>query len=407
MSGGQRSSTPHSTDEGVATRKVALGALARVQDQGAFANIALPAALGRSGLDERDRALVTDLVYGSLRYQRSCEYLVGRFLSEDPPPAAARSLVLGAYQLVHRSDIPSYAAVSATVGATPKRYRGLVNAVLRRVSKAPVEYPDDATELSYPDWILDRLTGDLGADRARDALRSMNEPATTHVRADGYVQDPASQQVAEHLGALLGSAEPDRVDPPLVLDLCAAPGGKATALAAGGATVVAGDSRSSRIGLIVANKQRLSAGGVLPLVMDATHPPLRTATADAVLIDAPCSGLGVLRRRPDARWRVEASAPERLAALQRSMLDAAVPLLRPGGVLLYSVCTLTAVESIEVDQHLAVTWPDLEPLELPGPPWEPHGRGVLLLPQTAETDGMAMFAYRLGGVPSADTEATA
>ena len=194
---------------------------------------------------------------------------------------------------------------------------------------------------------------------------------------------------------------------PLVLDLCAAPGGKATALAAGGATVVAGDSRSSRIGLIVANKQRLGAGGVLPLVMDATHPPLRTATADAVLIDAPCSGLGVLRRRPDARWRVEASAPERLAALQRSMLDAAVPLLRPGGVLLYSVCTLTAVESIEVDQHLAVTWPDLEPLELPGPPWEPHGRGVLLLPQTAETDGMAMFAYRLGGVPSADTEATA
>ncbi len=374
--------------EGVATRRLALEVLARVEEDGAYANLALGPVLERSGLDDRDRGLVTDLTYGTLRRRRAMEHLVDRFLSDPPPPAARRALLLGAYQLAHRTDIPPYAAVSATVGAAPKRYRGLVNAVLRRVSKAPVEYPDEATRLSYPTWIVDRLREDLGDARAVAALESMNESATTHVRSDGYIQDPASQRVVE---TVLGTLTP----PARVVDLCAAPGGKATGMAAAeGLWVAAVDRSPGRVELLRSNVVRLRAASVSPVVGDALSPPVRPGSADAVLLDAPCSGLGVLRRRADARWRVDADAPDRLAILQRSMVDAAIPLLAPGGVLAYSVCTLSAVETQGIDEHLAANHGDMRALDPPGPPWEPWGRGAILLPQSEGTDGMALFCYR-------------
>lgn len=384
-----------STDEGVASRKVALGVLARVEDDGAFANIALSPQLERSALDKRDRALVTDLVYGSIRMRRACEFLSGRFLSDPAPPAAMRALTLGAYQLAFRADIPSYAAVSATVAAAPKRYRGLVNAVLRRVSCTPVEFPDLATALSYPDWIVHQLTEDHGVEVAKGALSSMNQPAVSHVRPDGYVQDLASQWVADHLAGLLLDGGTRHGDAATVLDLCAAPGGKATALAArDGLWVAAGDHRSSRVALLQSNIERLGHRDAVVITADALRPPLRPGAAAGVLLDAPCSGLGVLRRRADARWRVDESAPARLATLQRDLVDASVPLLAPDGVLLYTVCTLTAEESIGIDDHLRSAHPALIALQAPGEPWVPWGRGAILLPQAAGTDGMAMFAYR-------------
>lgn len=384
------------TDEGVASRKVALAVLARVEDDGAFANIALSPQLDRSTLDERDRSLVTDLVYGSIRMRRACEFLIGRFLSDPPPPAAMRALTLGAYQIAFRQDIPSYAAVSATVGAAPKRYRGLVNAVLRRVSSAAVEFPDLATELSYPDWIVDVLTVDHGVAVAEGVLSSMNEPAVSHVRPDGYVQDLASQWVADHLAGLLVEGGTGLRGGATVVDLCAAPGGKATALAArDGLWVAAVDQRPSRVALLQSNIKRLGQHDAAVIAADARRPPLRPGAAAGVLLDAPCSGLGVLRRRADARWRLDESAPARLAALQRDLVDAAVPLLAPGGVLLYSVCTLTARETIDIDDHIRAVHPGLVAVESPGEPWLPWGSGAILLPQAVGTDGMAMFTYRL------------
>lgn len=405
MSSGVGEAAAASGPEGVATRRLALEVLARIEDDGAYANLALGPALSGSGLAERDRGLVTDLVYGTVRRRRALDHRLDPFLDTTPPPSARRALRLGAYQLAHRADIPAYAAVSATVGASPKRYRPLVNAVLRRLADAVAEdpeWPDLATELSYPDWIVERLREDLGADRAVIALEAMNEPARVHVRADGYVQDVASQAVA---AALLESIDldrpPGRSGPgaPLVVDLCAAPGGKATAIASAGAEVVAADRSETRLGLVVDNARRLGLAGVAPVLADALHPPLRPGCADAVLLDAPCSGLGVLRRRADARWRVDADAPERLAKLQRAMADAAAMLVRPGGVLVYSVCTLTAVESIGVDDHLRLTRPELQPLDPPPGPWEPWGRGALLLPAAGPggsdtTDGMVLLRYR-------------
>jgi 16S rRNA (cytosine967-C5)-methyltransferase len=158
--------------------------------------------------------------------------------------------------------------------------------------------------------------------------------------------------------------------------------------------VVAADLAVARAGLVRDNAARLGLPGVAVVAADAARPPLRPGSADRVLLDAPCSGLGVLRRRPDARWRLDPAAPDRLAALQRDLVDAAVGLLRPGGTFVYSVCTLTAAESTGVDDHLAARHPGLEPLEAPGEPWEPWGRGAVLLPQRAGTDGMCVFRYR-------------
>ncbi len=377
------------TDSGVAARRLALEVLARVEDDGAYANLVLSPMLERSGLDTADRGFVTDLVYGTLRRQRSCEHLFTRFVATEPPPAARRALRLGAYQLAFRDDVPSYAAVDATVSAAPKRYRGLVNAVLRKVASAPVEYPDDATRLSYPDWIVERLRADLGDGDAEGALEAMNLAARATVREDGYTQDLASQQVA----ALVDAGADD-----LVVDLCAAPGGKATGIASGGARVIAADLQRQRVELMARNIAGLGAD-VATLVADAARPPFRPGSADRVLLDAPCSGLGVLRRRPDARWRLDPSSIDRLAALQRRLVDAAVELVAPGGLLVYSVCTLTAAETLGIDAHVAAAHPSLDALEAPGGDWRPHGRGALLLPQTAGTDGMFIARYRVPPAP--------
>jgi 16S rRNA (cytosine967-C5)-methyltransferase len=375
-----------------------LDVLERIESDGAYANLVLPKVLARSDLDERDRRFVTDLVYGTTRMRRACDYLVDRFLAKPPTGRVRNALRLGAYQIAF-AGVPAHAAVAETVAVTPRPARGLVNAVLRRVADAgpPGEaaWPDDATRLSVPDWVLDRLAADLGRDRALAALAAMDEAPTAVERPDGYVQDPASQQVAAAVGAGPGD---------LVLDLCAAPGGKATALAAAGARVVAGDVRQRRAGLVLANGRRLGLDDHLFVaVADGTRPPFRPGTFDRLLVDAPCSGLGTLRRRPDLRWRVEPGSIDDLAGLQRRLLAQAADLVRPGGTLVYSVCTLTAAETIGVDSWLVEHRPDLVPdlpagaggggVAGPGPGWEPWGRGALLLPQAQGTDGMALFRY--------------
>jgi 16S rRNA (cytosine967-C5)-methyltransferase len=365
-------------------RALALDVLDRIDAEGAYANLALSAALDRSGLDDRDRRFVTELVYGTTRMRRACDYLVDRFLARPVGGRVRNALRLGAYQLAF-ADVPPHAAVSETVSVGPRAARGLVNAVLRRVAGAPRRWPDDATRLSVPDWVLDRLVADLRRDRALAALAAMNEPARASERADGYVQDAASQQVAAAVGARPGER---------VLDLCAAPGGKATWLASRGVRVVAADVRPRRAALVRANTERLGLSDRVGVVVaDGRRPPLAPASVDRVLVDAPCSGLGTLRRRPDLRWRVDPGTVARLADLQRELVAAAADLLRPGGTLVYAVCTLTAAETLEVDGWLAERRPDLEPLPPPGSPWDPWGRGGILLPQAAGTDGMCLFRY--------------
>ena len=369
-------------------RRLALEVLGRIERGGAYANLALRAALDRCDLDRRDRAFVTDLVYGTTRMRRACDHLIDRFLHDDIQPEVRTVLRLGAYQL-HWAGVPPHAAVSATVAVAPRRVQGLCNAVLRRVADYQPTWPGPAVELSVPDWLIDRLVADLGLDDALAALAAMNRPAPAVVRDDGYYQDRASQLVADLTGEGL-------VPGGRVLDLCAAPGGKATALAAAGASVVAADLRPARLGLVAQNADRL--GHAVALVAgDGRAPPFRPGSFDRVLVDAPCSGLGVLRRRADARWRGGEADLADLALLQADLLAGAAALVRPGGQLVYSVCTVTEVETAGVDRRFRGAEPRAEP-EPVGRPWRPHGdhgSGGLLLPQDLDSEGMAVFRYRM------------
>lgn len=364
------------------SRRVALDALARIDD-GAYANLVLPPLLERARLSERDAAFATELVYGTTRMRRALDWLVGRHLHRPVDEEVRRVLRLGAYQLGYLRT-PVHAAVGETVNLAPPRGRGFVNAVLRSMARDPgPEWPNPATQLSYPDWIYDHLVRDLGFDDAMATMKTMNEPAKVTVRADGYIQDRASQWVAEVVGS--GPGE-------LVFDMCAAPGGKATGLA--GALVVAADLNVSRARLIAENAADLGRHDVVPLVADGVRPPFAPGSFDRVLVDAPCSGLGVLRRRPDSRWRIEPADVTALAGLQRLLLDSAVALVKPGGWLIYSVCTLTLAETLGVDEWMAESHPGLVAAPPPEEPWQPLGRGARLLPHFAGTDGMFVLKLR-------------
>lgn len=370
----------------LSARGVALAALARVDD-GAYANLVTGELLDATGLDQRDRGFVTDLVHGTVRMQRALDWAWGRFVRTEPDPQVRRLLRLGTYQLLIQRTAP-HAAVSETVAEAPSWGRGFVNAVLRKVATDPdPRWPDTATELSYPDWIVTTLRRDLGETDAIAALRHMNLAPEVTSRSDGYRQDLASQWVAEAVGARPGD---------LVLDVCAAPGGKATLLATDpGVRVVAGDLRVHRAALIADNVDRLAlADRVGVVVCDGRAAPFAPASFDRVLLDVPCSGLGVLHRRPDARWRISPHDVDDLVVLQRSLVSAAVEMCRVGGVIVVSACTLTDAESLGHDEWLAADHPELVAIDVPGAPWHPHGRGARLLPQTAGTDGMVLFRFR-------------
>jgi 16S rRNA (cytosine967-C5)-methyltransferase len=425
-------------------RAVALDALVKV-DEGAYANVMLPGLLRSSGLEPRERAQTTDLVYGTLRRRRALDALLEPLLDRDlddldaPVRAALR---VGAYQLV--DGVAAHAAVSETVDAVAQvapRAKGYVNAVLRRLAHAgpPWQWPtgDDATSVgirtSMPDWIVGRLFADLGPEAARAALELAGEPAALTLRANRRRTTPdelaaeleaagarvergalladalivrgggdtgelaavaegratPQDQGSQAVGAAVGAQGGERV-----LEIGAAPGGKVSAMAEAmddRGLVVALDVRANRLALVDRAAARLGLQAVDSVAADGRTLPFASATFDRVLVDAPCSGLGVLRRRPEARWRIQADAVDELATLQRELLAAAAPLVRPGGRLVYSVCTLTAAETTDVDEWARSNLIGFTAEPPPPPPWQPSGRGALLLPQAAGTDGMYLL----------------
>ena len=366
-------------------RALALKVLGRVEKDSAFANLALRTALDNSELDERDKALVTELVYGVTRMRRSCDFLIDRFISKKLHPDVRTILRLGAYQL-YWMKVPDHAAVNDSVSLAPKWAKGLCNAVLRKVAKETVDWPTKAIEYSYPDWIVKRLDSDLGEHEASEALRCMNSSKSATLREDGYFQDAASQLVSHLL-----THEGNWGEGP-VIDICAAPGGKATAAVSAGFPVIAADSSLKRLKLARSNSIKLNIK--LPLVVsDGTDLPFRKGEASRVIVDAPCSGLGVLRRRADARWRIKEDDLAVLADLQLKLLCSALTMVKSGGLLIYSVCTLTNLETIEVDEKFRNLVDVQETGDLP-PPWRKHGRGGMILPQDLDSEGMSVFCYR-------------
>jgi 16S rRNA (cytosine967-C5)-methyltransferase len=425
-------------------RRVALDALLRVEE-GAFAHLLVPEMLRRRRLDSRDRGFVTELVYGTVRMQRAVDHLLGQVSSrpiDDLDPRVRGALRLGAYQLL--VGMPPHAAVGETVNLAGARTRGFVNGVLRALARLGPPWPlptaDDIESIgirtSHPDWIVTTLFDMFGVDDAIATLELDDEPppvtlrvnrmrsnaeelagelrqANVEVARGDLVADALLVRHSGDLAALAavrdGRASPQDqasqaivavLDPrpgERILDLASAPGGKTCAAAERmGATglVVAADVRPARVHTVMEAAARLGLTDAIVTVLgDGVHPPVRNGVFDRVLLDAPCSGLGVLRRRPDARWRIRPSDVVDLAALQRVLLAAAACAVRPGGRLVYSVCTLTRAETLEIDEWAAAQLPELHAIDPPGPPWRPYGRGALLLPSDARSDGMFVLVF--------------
>jgi len=348
-------------------RKAAYEVLRRVFEDDAYADRALRSA--SEGLDDRDVALARRLAFGAVQRVRTLDHAIEVLGKRpvrklDPPVRAA--LRLGAYQLGYLDGVPRYAAVNESVElvrrARLERAVPFTNAVLRRVGEGirPLvdSLPEGPLKHSYPDWIWELWRRDLGEEEALALMRAQNEAPPVVVRhVRGQSPDEAETDIpgayrvkrlngeafargevwpqslgSQLAGLCVGSRPGERV-----LDLCAAPGGKATMLAG---EVVAVEVNEARAGELVENVRRLGADNVRVLHADGRALPADLTDFDLALVDAPCSGLGVLAARPDLRWRAQP-----LPELQLELLLAAAERVRPGGTVTYSVCTINADES--------------------------------------------------------------
>jgi len=358
-------------------RQVAYEVVRRVFEEGAYADRAFRALA--EGLDPRERAFAMQLAYGTVQRVRSLDHAIetrGRrpVRKLDPPVKAA--LRLGAYQLGYLEGVPAHAAVNESVelvrAAGLERAVAFTNAVLRRLSggirELLDELPEDsptaaALKHSYPDWVAEAWWRELGEEEALALMRAQNEPPETAVRTpegplvveeipEDWIQEgrawPQSRG-SQLAGAAVGAEAGERI-----LDLCAAPGGKATQLAAAGASVVAVEKHPGRARELEENAARLGAANIAVLCADALALPADVSGFDRVLVDAPCSGLGVLNSRPDLRWRAEP-----LPELQLELLRVAKERVRPGGSVTYAVCTMHAPENEEVVDQIGLDADDL------------------------------------------------
>jgi 16S rRNA (cytosine967-C5)-methyltransferase len=419
-------------------RAVAAEVVRRVADGDAFSNLLLPSLLDRARLTARDRALATELAYGTLRrmipIDRTLAGLVRRPLDRASGPARA-ALRLGAYQLLY-TRIPPHAAVTETVSLVARGQRAFVNAVLRRLSSKRPEPPrgDDDEAVSartgLAPWAVGELRRLLG-DEAEEAAGALAASAPLPLRANPCRADPERlvaalreagldpQPGALHPGSLRvpggrpadlpGFAEGwfavqdeasawvvDVLGPQpgeLILDACAAPGGKAADIACRAGGVVAADVSPRRLGLAGRAAARLGVTARL-VVQDGARPALREGF-DRVLVDAPCTGIGAARRRPELLWRPRRTDLSRLARLQVRIAAGAASLLRPGGVLVYSVCTFPRAETDAVCDALLAKASFLRPEPFPGPDGEEAPR-ARLWPHRQGTDAMFVARFRRG-----------
>lgn len=446
--------------EPISAREAALKALREVDEKGAFANLALDGVMERHLMEPRERALTTELVYGTSRRRNTLDWALERFASRPMAQTTVwirNILRLGAYQLLYLDKIPVSAACNEAVelakryghGGTAKFVNGVLRALAR--SAATLDFPSPEKDLtghlslrhSHPGWMVERWLKRYGLDEAVALLEANNttppltlrvnrlrtdreklrqdlegegvEAVETGLAPDGLtvkgvgsltrlkayrdglfaIQDESSMLVAPVV-----APKADQV----VIDLASAPGGKATHLAelmGNQGKIIAVDIHEHRLNLVKENCRRLGVEIVGTMTADAREVgDLLADQGDAILVDAPCSGLGVLARRPDARWRKDPADIPGLVALQQEILESAARCLRPGGTLVYSTCTIEPEENQGVVGEFLRRHPEFEPVELwpylPVGLWRENtlSQGyVQLMPHVHGTDGF--FIARL------------
>jgi 16S rRNA (cytosine967-C5)-methyltransferase len=432
---------------------VALRVLFEVETRSVFADRLLERRLADAGLGDADRRLTTQIVQGTLRFQRRLDFVIDYLLKRprpDLPPWIRLCLRMGAYQLLFLDRVPRHAAVDETVALATKYGHpgtaGLTNAVLRRLPDAvgEIAFPDPASDLvdalgvyeSHPDWIVRRWLDRYDRERTQRLLAANNRPSIVSIRVNrrrtqahalerllrqqGVPTEPGVlspdclrltagaplfELAAFRSGLFTIQDESESLVVPLlnprpgerVLDLCAGPGGKLAHIddwSRGQARVVGVELAQSR--LERARQGLVRLGARAQLVQADGRAFGRPRTFDRVLVDAPCSGLGVLRRLADARWRKAEAIFDEMVPLQRALLDQAAGLVVEGGALVYSVCSFEPEECEEQVRGFLTRHPGWR-IERPGPGIPAPvvtGEGFLrVLHDEYETD--AVFAVRL------------
>lgn len=434
-------------------RALALQILYEVQNKGAYANLALSAALKQQALPRQEAALCTELVYGTLRRQGTIDCVLGHFCKQKLAKLPPRILIimrLGAYQLLYMDKIPPSAAVNEAVKLA-RRFghsgtAGLTNAVLRNIDRereklAAGEYfPDKdaepaaylAAKYSHPQWLMAEWLARFGFDAAAALAEFDNRPSDYTLRVNtlkmtrdrvlDYLQGEGvaatacpypeeailisggagnaalqrlieggvlyPQQLSSMLAAHVLAPKPGAT----VLDVCAAPGGKTTHMAAlmqNKGQILAFDVHEHKLQLIKDNARRLGIGIIQTACADSRElSTVPDESADYILVDAPCSGLGVLRTRPDSRWHKTPETSQDLAELGWAILREAVKKLKPGGELVFSTCTISERENEGNCARLLAECSDMRPLPIDCLP-EVFGGGaqVQILPTTHGLDG--------------------
>lgn len=438
-------------------RQLAFIAL-RAVHQGAYADVALDRVLRQADVSSVDRGLVTELIYGSVRRQRSLDTLIDQLAkkkAQQQPPDLRIILHLGLYQLRYLSNIPDAAAVNSTVELAKNNglsgLAGFVNGLLRRYlrlssekTQDPLELPADPVErlgilYSYPDWIVDVWLKQFGYAETEQLCEWLNKPPTIDLRinplqttraaVEAAMQDvgvgvnvcrstlPQALQLTSSAGGIdklpgfrqgwwtiqdrsaqLVSHILDPQPGEIVIDACAAPGGKTTHIAElmhDTGTIWACDRTASRLKKLQQNVERLQLKSIQICTGDSRNLPQFVNVADRVLLDAPCSGLGTLHRHADARWRQTPQTVQELAQLQAELLAQTSTWVKPGGILVYATCTLHPQENETVVRNFLQHHPnwqivipqrDRDLVTVEG--W------IKVLPQSQQMDGFFIVSLR-------------
>ena len=440
-------------------RLLALKALIAVDESGAYTNLSLERHLAHS-LSSADKALLVQLVYGTVTMRLAIDFQLNRLLRRpiDSLPVAIRNVLrLGAYQIMYLAKIPPYAAVNEAVQLAHRfghvGTARLVNAVLRRLAPADTliwpEKSEDtvhylAVRYSHPQFLVARLVRQLGHLEAEEMLGVNNLPPRFSIRANTTrigAQELSARLLEQRFAVEVGEYVPEILYPSptpsfadvlftgglysvqgeasamcghflapkpreRVVDLCAAPGGKTTHLAelmGDSGEIFAFDRNAKRLQLVVENATRLGLRSIRPIHKEAHEAFSVTGEVEKVLLDAPCSGLGVLRHKPDLRFRHCDDTIRQLAANQSEMIRTAAQLVARGGTLVYSVCTTEPEETTAVVESFLALHSDFMPVEttpqdLRRAPKRSDGPGYHFWPHRDRIDGFYIAALRRAGI---------
>ena len=425
-------------------RQLAYDVLIDIQQNGAYANLALDKALLRSKLNKSDRRLATELVYGCTKMQLHLDQIIKSYCDlKKVDKKTLQLLRMAVYQMTYLEKIPDHAIINETVELSKKvglHSDKFINGVLRSMlrEEKPIKWPDKRKQrnqyiakwYSFPQWLIDGWVKEYGFADTERLCEYFNNPAQTWIRVNTlkataeeiksvfehlnieYVQHPALPEafclkslqkikqsslfkqgkiIVQDLSAMLPALVLNPSKGNQVLDMCAAPGGKTTYLSAimnNSGSIMACDLHPHRVELIEHNVKRLGVGNVRCYAGDATALPDECYVRfDAVLLDAPCSGLGVLNRRADLRWRIRKSSLPEIEQLQEQLLDAACHYLKPQGTLVYSTCTLNKNENEYQIKRFLEKHPNFEcvPFECLGETCESGQKTIY--PYIDQTDG--------------------